>query len=218
MARSVCWLSSGESTWTSYPPYGLLTTIWVSAAEAMSLPDPFLSELWRFLRGDGGVAEFERWIYAHSDEIELRVGKQQALEVLAADFRSSEAIVGVKQLLRGYAERESAFECRCITLPTAAAIDMGADCDAVLDALEERRSRGEPFWWLWCGECVHCGQWWLVGQEERQNDVVCFRRLSGEEVAALVETNVWPPDFDSYEALVRWGYDRRERRIYHNER
>jgi len=26
-------------------------------------------------------------------------------------------------------------------------------------------------------------------------------------VTGLVETNVWPPDFDSYEALLRLGFD-----------
>ena len=173
----------------------------------MSLRDSFLADLWQFLRGDRAVAEFEQWIYAHSNELESRIGKQLALEVLASDFRSSAAVAGVKQLLREYAERESELECRCITLPTLAVIDMGEESEPVLETIEERRSRGEPFWWLWCGECTRCGQWWLVGQEERQNDVFCLRRLNGDDVTGLVETNVWPPDFDSYEALLRLGFD-----------
>jgi hypothetical protein len=37
--------------------------------------------------------------------------------------------------------------------------------------------------------------------------VFCLRRLNGDEVTALVEANVWPPDFDSYEALLRLGAD-----------
>jgi hypothetical protein len=149
------------------------------------------------------VAEFEQWIYAHSEELQSRLGEQPVLEVLASDFRSSAEVACVKQLLREYAERESELECRCITLPTVAAIDMGEESEAVLATIEQRQSRGEPFWWLWCGECICCGQWWLVGQEERHNDVFCLRRLNGDEVTGLVETNVWPPDFDSYEALLR---------------
>lgn len=97
------------------------------------------------------------------------------------------------------------MECRCITLPTIAAIDMGEESEIILVTIEQRRSRGEPFWWLWCGECPCCGQWWLVGQEERQNDVFCLRRLTGDEVTGLVATNVWPPDFDSYEVLSDWA-------------
>jgi hypothetical protein len=34
-----------------------------------------------------------------------------------------------------------------------------------------------------------------------------LRRLSGDEVTGLVEANVWPPDFDSYEALLRLAFD-----------
>jgi len=173
----------------------------------MSRRDPFLADLWQFVRGDGELAEFEQWIYAHSGELESRLGKQQTLEVLASNFRSREAVGGVRQLLREYAERESELECRCITLPTLAVIDMGEESEPVMATIEERRPRGEPFWWLWCGECTRCGQWWLVGQEERQNDVFCLRRLNGDDVTGLVETNVWPPDFDSYEALLRLGFE-----------
>jgi hypothetical protein len=173
----------------------------------MSFRDSFLADLWRFLRGDGAVAEFEQWIYAHSEELESRVGKQLALEILASNFRSREAVAGVKQLLRDYAERESQLDCRCITLPTVAVIDMGEESEPVLATIEERRARGEPFWWLWCGECTRCGQWWLVAQEERQNDVFCLRRLADGESTALVGHNLWPPDFDSYEALLRLGLD-----------
>jgi len=132
------------------------------------ISDPALADLWRFVRDDAEVGAFEQWVYARSDELESRPGKQSALEVLAADFRSPEAVARVKEVLREYAERVSALECRCITLPTVAVIDMGEESEPVLATIEQRRSRGEPFWWLWCGECTRCGQWWLVGQEERQ--------------------------------------------------
>jgi hypothetical protein len=109
----------------------------------MSLRDPFLADLWRFLRGDRAVAEFEQWIYAHSDELESRLGKQPALEVLASNFRSSEAVVGAKQLLREYSEGVSDLKCRCVTLPNIAIIDMGEESEPVLATIEERRSRGD---------------------------------------------------------------------------
>ena len=171
----------------------------------MTVRDPLVAELWRFVRGDAEAAEFEQWIYGHSDELESRLGKRSALEVLASDFRSAEAFTTVRQVLRDYAERVSELACRCITLSNVAVIDMGDDSERVLASIEERRSRGEPFWWLWCGECTRCGQWWLVGQEERQNDVFCLRRLADAEATALIENNIWPPDFDSYEALLRLG-------------
>ena len=171
------------------------------------MSDLALADLWRFIRGDAEVADFERWIYARSDELESRLGKQTALQLLAADYRSPEAVARVKELLREYAQRVSALECQCITLPNVSVVDMGHESEGVLASIERRRSRGEPIWWLWSGECTRCGQWWLVAQEERQNDVFCLRRLTGDDVTRLVERNVWPPDFDSYEALLRLGLD-----------
>jgi hypothetical protein len=82
---------------------------------------------------------------------------------------------------------------------------MGEESEPVLATIEHRRSRAEPFWWLWCGRCNRCAQWWLVAQEERQNDVFCLRRLADYEATALLENNTWPPDFDSYEGLLRRG-------------
>jgi hypothetical protein len=50
-----------------------------------------------------------------------------------------------------------------------------------------------------------CGQGWLVGQEERQNDLFCLKRLEADPLRDLVERGRWPADFDSYEALLRLG-------------
>jgi hypothetical protein len=169
--------------------------------------DSALADLWRFVRGDTGIAAFEQWIYACSDEVESRLGKPAVLELLAADYRSPEAVARVKELLREYVERVSSLECRCVTLANVAVIDMREESESVLATIQARRSRGGPFWWLWCGECTRCGQWWLVAQEERQNDVFCLRRLANAESAALVEHNLWPADFDSYEALLGLGLD-----------
>ena len=175
--------------------------------EARPMSDLVLADLWRFVRGDAEVAEFEQWIYAHNAELESRLGERVALQLLATDYRSSEAVAGIKALLREYVERVSDADCRCMTLPNVAVVDMGDESERALASIEQRRSRAEPFWWLWCGECTRCGQWWLVAQEERQNDVFCLRRLEDHEVTGLVESNVWPPDFDSYEALLRLGLD-----------
>jgi hypothetical protein len=83
----------------------------------------------------------------------------------------------------------------------------GKESEPVLATIEERLSRGRALLVALCGECIRCGQWWIVGQEERQNDVFCLRRLNGAEVTEVVESDVWPPDFDSYGALLRLGFD-----------
>ena len=172
----------------------------------MTVQDPFLDDLWRFIRGDAEPAEFEQWIYAQSNELESRLGSQLTLDVLSSDFRFPEGVSGVIRILREYAEeRVSDLGCRCITLPNVAVIDMGEESKRVLATIEKRRSHGRRLWWLWCGECTCCGQWWLVGQEERQNDVYCLRRLAQDEATALIKNGIWPPDFDSYETMLRLG-------------
>jgi hypothetical protein len=169
--------------------------------------DPFVSDVWRFVRGDTEPREFEGWLYARTDELESRLGNQKALDVLAADYGSAAAVASVRKILRAFAEQaSSSLPCRCVTLSNVAVVQMGSPGDEV-GTIEERRSRGEPWWWLWCGECSGCGQWWLVGQEERQNDVFCLRRLDTAEVNELVQKNLWPSDFDSYETLLRLGSD-----------
>lgn len=169
--------------------------------------DPFVVDVWRFVRGDTPVAEFEQWVYANSAEVEVRLGRQSSLQVFSASYQSSEAVAQVKEMFRAYALATQALSCQCITLSDLSVADMGPDGASVLESIAERRSRGEPWWWLWCGECTSCGDWWLVGQEERQNDVFCLRRLNDEEVRRLLEKDEWPSYFDEYEALLRLGRD-----------
>ena len=170
--------------------------------------DSFTLDIWRFVRGDTGPREFEQWLYARTDELERRLGAQKALGVLSADYGASAAVADVRRTLRQVAEQaSSSLPCRCVTLSNVAVVEMGSPGDEALGTIEERRSRGEPWWWLWCGECSGCGQWWLVGQEERQNDVFCLRRLDADEVNDLMQNSVWPSDFDRYESLLRLGHD-----------
>lgn len=157
--------------------------------------------------GDTEPREFERWLYARTNELEDRLGAQKALDVLSADYGASATVADVRRILRSFAEQaSSSLLCRCVTLANVAVVEMGSPGNE-LGTIEGRRSRGEPWWWLWCGECSRCGQWWLVAQEERQNDVSCLRRLDTDEVNALMQDDVWPADFDRYESLLRLGRD-----------
>src|SRR5262249_8900980 len=94
---------------------------------------------------------------------------------------------GVRNILRAFATQASlSLPCKCVTLANVAVVEMGSPGDE-LATIDERRSRGEPWWWLRCGECSRCTQWWLVAQEERQNDVFCLRRLDADEVNDLLQ-------------------------------
>lgn len=176
--------------------------------------DPILTEIWRFVRGDSDSAEFERWLYAHVDELSSRLDPPLLQQALSANYRSADDVRDLKASLRGYAAAATSLACRCVTLPRTTVIDMGVDSEEVLRSIESRVSRGERWWWLWAGECTACAQWWLVGQEERQNDVYCLRRLGDEEVRSLKNEGTWPSDFDTYEALLRLGRDSGRRVVF----
>jgi hypothetical protein len=165
--------------------------------------DPFVFDMWRFVRGDTGPREFEQWLYARTDELENRLGNQKALDLLAADYGSAVAVASVRKILRAFAAQASlSLPCRCVTLANVTVVEMGSPGDEV-GTIEVRRSRGEPWWWLWCGECSGCGQWWLVGQEERQNDVFCLRRLHADEVRGWFQLS---PVWSTIPHIVRSGW------------
>lgn len=174
--------------------------------------------LWRFVRGDESVRALERWAYAEPT-LEARLGADLYLELISTDFRDSEAVWSLRERLGSYLRSLPGSGCCCIRLRDLETVDMGLfrapapafepdrewSHEDVMDTLEEVRRRGEPYWWLWAARCTACGQAWLVGSEERQNDLFCLRRLDEAELRAVEEQGRWPEDFDSYERLLQIG-------------
>jgi hypothetical protein len=97
-------------------------------------------------------------------------------------------------------------QCRCDTLHTLAVVDMG-NHEAIFQSFERVRDRGAPYWWLSASECRVCKTLWVVAQESRQNDIFILRRLEPPADGLLLRDNVWPPDFERYEALLEIGRD-----------
>lgn len=102
-------------------------------------------------------------------------------------------------------DRPPTQHCECHQLDDMVIIDMGWDTMDIFRRLEQIRKRGLPWWWLSVYRCRVCQQWWLVAQEERQNDIFCLRKLTGKEIEQVLNNNVWPDDFDRYEQLLRIG-------------
>jgi hypothetical protein len=96
--------------------------------------------------------------------------------------------------------------CQCEALTALAVVDMG-DHEQVFATLDELRRRSLPYWWISAHSCRACGQEWLVGQDERHNDIFCMRRLGARELEAITRDDSWPSDFDRYETLLRIGRD-----------
>jgi hypothetical protein len=97
-------------------------------------------------------------------------------------------------------------QCKCATLSALAVVDMGQH-EEIFRSLTKIRKRGDPCWWLYASECSACKTLWVVAQEERQNDVFIMRKLDGPAAELLMRDNVWPPDFERYEALLEIGRD-----------
>ena len=176
--------------------------------------------LWRFVRGDLPPIEFERWVYAEAP-LEEDLGNSLYMEVISTNFADKEAVWSLRGALGRHLRSLRSPNCMCIRLRDLDVVDMGTynapahtfeqdhewTHEDVFDHLEEVKVRGARHWWLWSARCRTCGQCWLVGQEERQNDVFCMRRLDAEEIQAIEREDRWPADFDSYERLLQFALD-----------
>jgi len=168
--------------------------------------DSRIRNIWRFIRGDMKVQDFEQWIYSENS-LEKMLGKTLYLETLSANYSDKDSLNKVKEVLLEYARQASPFQCKCIQLSDIAVVATGEESKAVFQYMEEVTKRGEPFWWLSVENCRECNQWWLVASEERQNDVYCLRRLDRHTADEILNKNSWPDCFDRYETLLRLGHD-----------
>ncbi|HEY3376888.1 MAG TPA: hypothetical protein VGL77_05275 [Armatimonadota bacterium] len=105
----------------------------------------------------------------------------------------------------GKSKKPTVQQCACHELGDMAVLDIGDESQEVFHHLNQMRQRGIPQWWLSAYRCCVCRQWWLVAQEERQNDIFCLRRLTRKEIDRLLDYNDWPSDYDTYEELLRIG-------------
>lgn len=182
--------------------------------------DSALEAIWRFVRRDLRTSEFEQWVYAEPD-LDRLLGPELHFVTLSTDFSNREAVRTLRVAMAAFARAHWPLDCLCIRLRDLDVVDMGYfpapepafeagrewSNEDVFRSLEEVARHGAPLWWLWAARCRTCGQAWLVGQEERQNDVFCMRRLAPLELDEILRGGPWPKDFDSYETLLRIGSD-----------
>ncbi len=180
--------------------------------------DIILQQLWGFVRGDIAATDFEQWVYGEPN-VERHLGDDLYLATISTDFCDKNATWSIRDALARHARSRSTQACFCIRLQDLAVVDMGSfdapepafesdrewSHDDVFASLDEVKTRGEPRWGLWAARCRACKQGWLVGADERHNDVYCMRRLSDGDVDAILQENLWPTDFDNYEDLLQIG-------------
>jgi hypothetical protein len=195
----------------------------------MTTPAAILQALWKFVRGDSTAVEFERWVYGEP-ELEMELGKDLYLATISTNFSNKEAVWALRCALAAHARARSTVECLCIRLKDMDVVDMGTfdapqpaferdrqwSHEDVFRTLQTVKEHGAPLWWLFAARCRACGQAWLVGAEERQNDVYCMKRLDPGQLRKIIDEDRWPPDFEFYETLLRIGLEA-GRRVLHIE-
>jgi len=163
--------------------------------------------MWKFVRGDTSVSDFEEWVYSESSLEEL-LGEDLYMKIISANNSDKSAIWDVRKLLREYLDKNSELLCKCVTLSDSTVLGMGSEnADEAFETLVRRKERGMPFWWLLLYQCSKCQQWWLVGQEERHNDDFCLQRLKPDIADKIMHNNDWPDTFDKYETMLHWSHE-----------
>ena len=77
--------------------------------------------------------------------------------------------------------------------------------DSPVCRFERLKKRGIPIWWLSLCRCADCGQYWLVAQEERLNDIYVFTRITYAKASAILAQEDWPDTLSTYEELLLIG-------------
>jgi len=159
--------------------------------------------VWRFVRGRTPPSDFEDWLFS-DPALEDFFGKALYLELISANYRSHDEVDVLRGALQAQEAKFCSHKCLCSYLDDTEVVDMGQH-EPVFATLQELRRRGAPYWWLSMARCSECDQSWLVGAEERQNDVFCLRKLDNEAVERVFEDDTWPSDLDTYEVMLQLG-------------
>ena len=78
----------------------------------------------------------------------------------------------------------------------------------IFEPLDNIAKHGDPIWWLRLAQCNVCEEFWMIGSEERINDVFIMKRLPLSISQKIVDESIWPEDFKKFETLLRIGKER----------
>jgi hypothetical protein len=97
--------------------------------------------------------------------------------------------------------------CCCKALADLAVIPMGGNGldQLVFASFKEVQRHGGDQWWLSVSTCRVCAQDWLVAQDERIYDNYYIRRITTAIKQDIVEWDLWPDEFLTYEKILRFG-------------
>jgi len=172
----------------------------------MVISDEIFDRCWFFIRGDTSAQEFESWVYK-TTELQPLFGEDFYMTLISTDYSSTGPVFVLKRELQDVISGSLERDCYCHTLPNLADVGMG-EHNHIFKSLHEKAKYGDPLWWLWLAECEACNQFWMIGSEERINDVFVMSRLSSSTAQKILNESIWPDDFKTFESLLRIGRER----------
>ena len=159
--------------------------------------------LWKFVRDDLGVREFESWLY---DETALETAFDDVayLALIGCDFRNKDDTSKIKASIRAALEPKE--NCRCSAVRNLDNIEMGGDFffEKFFATLTKFVSPQTEQWWLYISRCDVCATNWLIAQEERIHDQFYVERISDQVARDATEGN-WPDRFQTYADVLETG-------------
>lgn len=159
-----------------------------------------INKLWSFHRLKITNIEFENWVFSNPN-LESELGDNTYLELVSFNFRNKNEDGKLRILVESIIN-ELEYKCSCIKLNPIDIIGMGSDQQFYMDTFKQVRERDDKYWWLYMSQCEVCKTFWLVAQEERQNDDFHLLKLNQKQAENIYKYNIWPKDFDDYENLL----------------
>ena len=160
--------------------------------------------LWRFVRGEMPVGDFEAWVYT-TKELEAFLGPERYFQAISAVYSKESDVESLGAMVRSRLDELGPRPCECPTLRERSTVPIGYGGEDFRRNVETLTRAGPPRWWLECLRCKVCGQAWLSATDMRVNDAHFLVRLGEEAVARLLGKGEWPADFDTYESVLRCG-------------
>ncbi|HEX9807200.1 MAG TPA: hypothetical protein VGA34_09910 [Alteraurantiacibacter sp.] len=161
-----------------------------------------LQHLWAFARGDADAFVFERW-FLEETGLEGFLGEHLHWELTSSDYSERDTVWRLRDALHRLLEPPEG--CECLALRDLAVVPMGCDGldERVFSTVKRTRNHGGKQWWLHLASCQQCGQDWMIAQEERIYDDFVLKRITKKQATVVEDRGEWPPDFSTYEKVLR---------------
>ena len=174
--------------------------------------------LWRVVRGDFPMLDFQNWLY-EDPGAETFLGSGLYVAAISTNFTVEDEVWTLREAFAAFLRSAAEYSCLCIRLRDLDVVDIGSfdaprpafegdrdwSHEDVFRHLDEVARAGDRRWWLSAVQCRECGQAWMVGTDSRHNDVFCLRRIDASTAVGIRTDATWPPEFDTFESLLEIG-------------